>query len=269
MVLTALRGALSFLTRLPAGADRATWNAFVATPTTFPLSGYALGGVVAVVAGGGPALGVPTPTVAVAAGATLYLLAGVAHLDGVADLGDAAAVHGDAADRVAVLKDSEVGVGAAGAVAGVLLATTLGLLAVADAPVVVAVATVVAAEVGAKLAMAAVACLGRARHEGLGSEFTAANDAGDLVGPVVVSLPVVAAPALAGAVGPLVAAGGGVVGAVGGGGLLAARAAGALEGVNGDVFGAANEVGRAVGLHAAVALWSLSTRPEVVSWTRL
>ncbi|MFB6127351.1 MAG: adenosylcobinamide-GDP ribazoletransferase [Halolamina sp.] len=266
---TALRGALAFLTRLPAGSDRAAWDAFAAAPATFPLSAYLLGGAVAAVSGVGSALGLPAPTVVVAAGAALYLLSGVAHLDGVADLGDAAAVHGDAADRVAVLKDSAVGVGAAGAVAGVLLATALGLLAAVAAPLGVAVAAVVAAEVGAKLTMAGVACLGRARHEGLGSTFTEVNDPGDLAGPVAVSLPVVAVPALAEGIDPGVAAAGGLLGAVAGGGLVATRASRALDGVNGDVFGAANEVGRAVGLHAAVALWSLSTHPEVVSWTRL
>lgn len=264
MVLTALRGAVGFLTRLPVGTDGDGWDAFAASPSAFPAVGYVVGGGVAAIVGVGAVLDLPPATIAVAAGATIYLLAGIAHLDGVADLGDAAAVHGEPEARVAVLKDSRVGVGAAGAVAGTLLATALGLFAAAGLPVVAAVGLVVASEVGAKLAMAGVACLGTAAHEGMGSRFTGPNGAGDLVAPILLALPVVVGPlVLAGPPlrlggGVVVAALGGLAGAVAGGWAVAAWATRALAGVNGDVFGATNEVARAVGLHAGVVLWTLS-----------
>lgn len=262
MVLTALRGAVGFLTRLPVDGD--AWDAFAASPAAFPAVGYLVGGAVAAVVGVGTVLELPAATVAVAAGATVYLLTGIAHLDGVADLGDAAAVHGEPEARVAVLKDSQVGVGAAGAVAGTLLATVLGLFAAAGLPLVAAVVLVVASEVGAKLAMAGVACLGTAAHEGMGSRFTAASDADDLLAPVLVALPAVLGPLVLAGPGQLVAPGvalaavGGVAGAVAGGWAVAAWATRALAGVSGDVFGATNEVARAVGLHAGVILWTLS-----------
>lgn len=249
MVLTALRGALGFLTRLPVGGTD-SWDAFRTTPAAFPLSGYLVGGVVALPLALAAVL--PAPTVAAVALAWLYAVAGVNHLDGAADLGDAAVVHGDADDRAEVLKDTHVGVGAVAALGVVLLSAALALLALVGLPLRVALPAVVAAEVGAKLSMAGVACFGRARHEGLGSAFTSASSPALFAGPAVVALPAAVlswpSPVAAVALG----------GAAGGGGAVAWWASGLLDGVNGDVFGAANEVGRVVGLHAGVVAWTLS-----------
>ena len=95
MVLTALRGAVGFLTRLPVGGDERSWEAFRRTPVSVPLVGY----VVGVVAGLSLLLPLPVPTAAAVYLVTLVLLTGVTHADGLADLGDAAAVAVDAAAR--------------------------------------------------------------------------------------------------------------------------------------------------------------------------
>lgn len=252
MVLTALRGSVGFLTRLPVGHDEAAWEGFRATPATFPAVGYLVGAAVAGVLVAGRLAGLPAGTIAIALLAVLYALTGINHLDGVVDLGDAAVVHGDADRRLAVLKDTTLGVGGAVALGAGLLATTLGFLGAAGLPVVAGVVVVIAAEVGAKTAMAGVACLGTACHEGLGSALTTAARPRALAVVAVVAAP---AGLLAW---PRPTAALALCGAVAGGGLLAWWADDLLDGVNGDVFGAANELGRAVGLHVGVVAWTLS-----------
>jgi adenosylcobinamide-GDP ribazoletransferase len=248
MVARAVRGALGFLTRLPVAHDGRAWVAFQETPAAFPVAGYVVGGLAALALLGVDALGAPAPVVAAATLVALYLVTGVNHVDGLADCGDAAAVH-TVDERRRVLKDTDTGVGALLAVALGLAATALGLLAVAGLPPLRAAGLVVAAEVGAKLGMAAVACLGEAIHDGFGAEFTGRASPGLLVGPVVVALPAAALTGVSAAA-PVALLGAFVTS------LLVLRWARArLGGVNGDVFGAANEVGRLVALHAGVVAW--------------
>ncbi|GCF14352.1 adenosylcobinamide-GDP ribazoletransferase [Haloarcula mannanilytica] len=247
MVLTAVRGALGFLSRLPVGHSERAWEAFVGTPAAFPLAGYVVGGLMAL-----PFLTaglLPAPVVAAAYLGSVVLVTGVNHADGLADLGDAAVVHGDPAERRDAMRDTTVGVGAVLALGTVLLALALAALAVAGLRPLIAVALVLAAEVGAKLAMATLACIGRPSHDGFGSTVIAGNGPRRLVASLAVAVPaaVVAVPATAIAVitGPLIAVG------------LSRWADRQLGGVGGDVFGAANELTRAVALHASVAMWSL------------
>jgi len=247
VVLSALRGALGFLSRLPVGRSEDAWTAFTATPAAFPLTGYVVGGLVAL-----PFLAVgvlPRSVVAAAALAAVVAVTGVNHADGLADLGDAAAVHGSPAERREVMRDTTVGVGAVLALGSVLLALALGLLAATTLPTLAAVAVVVASEVGAKLAMATLACLGEPSHEGFGATMLDGNGPADLLIALAAALPVAAVvvPVTAAAlVAALVVA-------------LAVRrwARRALGGVGGDVFGATNELARAAASHSAVAAWHL------------
>ncbi|WP_207587357.1 adenosylcobinamide-GDP ribazoletransferase [Halomontanus rarus] len=246
----ALRGGTAFLTRLPTGTREGDWEAFVSRPAVFPLVGSVVGGLAAL-----PLLAVgvlPAPTVAFGYLLAIGLLTGIHHLDGVADLGDAAVVHGDADRRREVLKDTTTGVGALFAVAVVVAGLALAGLGLAALPVAVAVAVAVAAEVGAKLGMALLACLGTASHEGFGSRVTGAVGPSSVASPVAIALPV----ALLGWPSPIAAVtlGGALVGAC----LPWWWARRNLGGVSGDVFGAANEIGRLVGLHAGVIAWTLS-----------
>ncbi|EMA15479.1 adenosylcobinamide-GDP ribazoletransferase [Haloarcula marismortui] len=247
MVLTAVRGALGFLSRLPVGHSQQAWDAFVGTPAAFPLAGYVVGGFVAL-----PFLAaglLPAPVVAAAYLGSVVLVTGVNHADGLADLGDAAVVHGDPETRRDVMRDTTIGVGAVLALGTVLLALALAALAVSRLPPLVAVSLVLAAEVGAKLAMATLACIGRPSHEGFGATVIDGNGPRHLVGALAVSLPaaIIAVPAATVAVltGPLLALG------------LSNWADQRLGGVSGDAFGAANELTRAVALHVGVAVWSL------------
>jgi adenosylcobinamide-GDP ribazoletransferase len=241
-----IRGGFAFLTRVPVGTTERDWDRFRSFPAAFPLVAYPIGAIVAL-----PFLapGVPAPIAAFGYVIVLLALVGIPHLDGVADVGDAMAAHGPDAARRA-LKDTETGVGAIVAVAAVIGGLGLGGLALAGLPARAAVGVIIAAEVGAKLGMATVACLGTAAHEGLGSSFTERADAGLVVGPMLVALPavllVVPATAIAVAVGPPVAL------------ALLRWARGAIGGVNGDIFGATNELGRVLALHVGVIAWTLS-----------
>lgn len=246
MVAAALRGALGFLSRVPVGRDERAWEAFRTTPAAFPLSGYVVGAVLAL-----PTL-LPVPNLVVATVflAWLYAVTGINHLDGVADLGDALVVHGDAERRHEVLKDTTVGVGALLAVGLVLLAGWSAIAELATLPLRAAV-LVVAAEVSAKLATATVVCLGTATHEGLGSALTSRSGRRDLVLPALLALPVAAStwPTPAAAVTLLAGATTG---------LLAVRlGTSRLGGVSGDLMGATNECARVVALLAGVTAWTL------------
>jgi adenosylcobinamide-GDP ribazoletransferase len=247
VVLTALRGAVGFLTRLPVGHDERAWAAFCRHVYVLPGAGYLVGPLVGAVL----VLPLPAPSVAV-----LYLLAvvsvtGINHADGLADLGDGAAVHGGPAKRREAMKDTTVGVGALVALGVGLLGLALGAVALATIPVRQALGIAIAAEVGAKLSMATLAGLGRSSHEGLGSQLLGANP-GDVAVALVVATPatLLAWPTLAAlptvGVGPLVAVG------------LRWWAHARLDGVGGDVFGASNELARVAGLHAGVIAWTLS-----------
>lgn len=244
MVLNALRGALGFLTRLPVGHGKGEWEAFRRTPAAFPLAGYVVGVLLAL------ALLVPgpPPTVAFAFLLAIYLLTGVNHADGLADLGDAAVVHGDREERRAVMRDTTTGVGAILALGAVLIGVALAGLALAALPVVAAAGIVIAAEVGAKFGMALLIRLGDPAHEGMGSQFVG-QDRRALAGPLAATLPVavLSTPTLAAVCGAALAAA-----AVG---RWAHRR---LGGVSGDVLGAANELGRVLALHAGVIVWTLS-----------
>ncbi|KAB7516765.1 adenosylcobinamide-GDP ribazoletransferase [Halosegnis rubeus] len=238
-----LRGAVGFLTRIPVSADGDDWDAFARAPWAFPVVGWLVGGLAAL------ALFVPTLGVPFAYLVALVLVTGVNHFDGLADLGDAMVVHGDSERRRAVLKDSEVGVGAVLALGVALVGLALAGLGLARLPLRTGVTVVLASEVGAKLAMAALACTGRASHEGFASAFTEQCDPTDMVGPLVVAVPAVGLAAFGGLAVPAALAAPPAVAW-----WLRRWADEKLGGVNGDVFGATNELGRLAGLYAGLLL---------------
>jgi len=244
VVVTALRGGLGFLSQLPVGTDEAAWDAFCRSPAVFPLVGYIIGALVAVAL----LLPIPGPTVAVGFVAWLYLVTGINHLDGVADFGDAVVVHGNASERREIMRDTTVGVGGVLAVVVVVFGIGMAGFALAAAPRAV-LGIVVAAEVSAKLGMAAIACLGRATHDGFGAQLTAESEPSRVIIPTLIAVPA----GLLTWPNPWAAIS-----------LLAGLATTAavfwwsswrLGGVSGDVFGASNELARVVALHAGVVAW--------------
>ena len=247
--LGAVRGAVGFLTRLPVGYREGDWEAFRTTPAAFPIVGLVAG-----VLASGPLLAVGTlaaPTVALGYLLSVYAVTGIHHLDGIADMGDALVVHGDRKRRREVLKDTTTGVGALLAVSVVVAALALGGLGLAGLSVRAAVAVAVSAEVGTKLGMAAMACFGDAVTEGMGKGFTDGATPGSFLAPAAIAATTVAVPQLSlGAIA--------LCGAVLGVALPWYWATRHLGGINGDVFGAANEIGRIAGVHLGVIAWTLS-----------
>ncbi|ELY58596.1 adenosylcobinamide-GDP ribazoletransferase [Natronococcus jeotgali] len=247
--LGACRGALAFLTRLPVGHRDGDWDAFRSRPATLPFVGLVVGALVAI-----PLLAadvLAAPTVALAYLLAVYAVVGVHNLDGVADLGDALVVHGDRERRREVVKDTTTGVGALLAVSLTVAGLALGALGVADLPPATAVGVAVAAEVGARLGLAAMACFGTASHEGMGSQLTETAAPGRFVAPAGI---VLGAAALLWPHPAVIALPGALVGVA----LPWYWARRNFGGISGDVFGAATEVGRVVGLHAGVIAWTLS-----------
>ncbi|WP_235853570.1 adenosylcobinamide-GDP ribazoletransferase [Halosimplex salinum] len=265
---TALRGALGFLSRLPVGRDERAWEAFRTAPWTLPVAGYVLGALVAVPVA--LALVTPAPAVTVALVYVLAVVAltGINHFDGVADLGDAVVVHGDAERRREVMGDTVLGVGGTLAVAVVVAGLALGAAGLAALPLTAAVGLLVAAEVAAKVAMATLVALGSAAQDGFGAAVADETRPRGLVVPLVLAAPaaVLTLPSLA-ALGALVGA---LVVAVG----LLWWARRRLGGVTGDVVGAANELARVAALHVGLVVWRAALDapvglglPEVVGWT--
>ncbi|ELY67541.1 adenosylcobinamide-GDP ribazoletransferase [Natrinema versiforme] len=244
----AVRGALGFLTRLPVGFRDGDWEAFRATPAAFPIVGLVAGALAAV-----PLLAagtLPAPTVALGYLLSVYVVTGIHHLDGVADLGDALVVHGDAERRREVLKDTTTGVGALLAVSITVAGLALGGLGLAGLPVGTAIGVAVGAEIGTKFGMGLMASYGRAAYDGTGKQFTDGASSGSVFVPVVV---VLAAATLVWPHPGAVA----LCGAVAGIGLPWYWANRYLGGLNGDIFGAANEIGRVAGVHLGVIAWTL------------
>ncbi|EMA62824.1 adenosylcobinamide-GDP ribazoletransferase [Halorubrum kocurii] len=260
MVLTALRGALGFLTRVPVGRDEAAWEAFSRSPWTFPVVGYLVGGLLAVpLLLASPPASAPAPTVALAFVLAVYVVTGIGHLDGVADLGDAAVVHGDREERRRALKDSALGVGGTVALALVVLGLATAALALIEiaaaaggsgAPLA-ALGIVVAAEVGAKAATATLVCVGDAPHEGLGSVLTGESSAGATLPVLALAAP--AAPLAWPRLLPGLTA---LLAALATAALVARWARRRLGGISGDALGATNELARVAALHAGVIAWT-------------
>jgi adenosylcobinamide-GDP ribazoletransferase len=104
--------------------------------------------------------------------------------------------------------------------------------------------------VTAKFGMATLVCTGSATHEGLASAMTESATPRALAGPALVALPAAALtwPHPAGAVA--------FVAGVASVFVVRRWARRNLGGVNGDIFGAGNEIARLVALHAGVITWT-------------
>lgn len=187
----------------------------------------------------------------------LYYMNGMMHTEGLADFADGLMAKGTAEDKRAAMKDVHSGVGGVFAIVLYLLVlyalvATLCGRASSDIstgllswPVKVAAGLVVA-EMSGKLAMVTAAYMGPSSHPGMGSLFVREASATKLL--VALAVSVGASFVLSGPLFPVVLTGV-VVGS-----LVTLRAREELGGVSGDVFGAANELGRLAALMGWVLL---------------
>ncbi|MGA3199852.1 MAG: adenosylcobinamide-GDP ribazoletransferase [Halobacteriota archaeon] len=240
-LLDSIRSGFGFLTTIPVGFNEEALDSLASRMWIYILVGAAIG---LVVGGISYALTViPHVSNLVHAALTLvalYALTGFIHLDGLADVGDGLLKHGTMQERLRVIKDPYIGVGG---IAFCVLSFLLLFSAVASIKPTALLPALITAEVAAKLSMVEVASLGKATHQGLGSRFT--ENSGLFTFVVALLLAALVAVLCFGMRGLLVllpplAVSLGLV-------KLANKAFG---GVNGDVIGSSNELGRLIALIA-------------------
>jgi len=240
-LLDSIRSGFGFLTTIPVGFSEEALDSLASRMWIYILVGAAIG---LVVGGISYALTViPHVSNLVRAALTLvalYALTGFIHLDGLADVGDGLLKHGTMQERLRVIKDPYIGVGG---IAFCVLSFLLLFSAVASIKPTTLLPALITAEVAAKLSMVEVASLGKATHQGLGPRF--AEKSGLLTFIVALLLAALVAVLCFGVRGLLVllpplAVSLGLV-------KLANKAFG---GINGDVIGSSNELGRLVALIA-------------------
>jgi adenosylcobinamide-GDP ribazoletransferase len=240
-VLDGLRLAVTTFTVLPVRGGRVDRRVAGTAVAVAPLVGVVLGAVLAGLAVGLRAVGVPVPVLAVAVVAAGVLATRALHLDGLADTADGLGSYAGADRALEIMKRSDIG--PFGVVAVLLvLAGQLGAVgALAHRPAVPLVATLAAAYGTGRLAVTWACRRGvpAARPDGLGALV-----AGTVAWPVAlagtVALAALSVPAVPGRpwLGPVA-----VLVVVGGTALLVRHAVRRLGGITGDVLGGCVELG--------------------------
>ncbi len=220
---------LQFCTSLPLGRP-VEFEHFARRSYLYPLAGYVIGGIAASIT-----CWIASPVVGAAVAlATVLLLSGCNHFDGLLDFGDGLMAHGSREKRVAAMTDRTTGAGAVAAGIVVTLLAFAGLQTAAHLP-----ATILIAEVSAKVAMSWLTTLGAPFREGIHSYLHGFAKPWFLLPASLLALPLFLLPvpkmhiALALAATAIIAA------------LMLALSRRLFGGVNGDVVGATNEIVRA------------------------
>ncbi|MDW7732758.1 MAG: adenosylcobinamide-GDP ribazoletransferase [Methanolobus sp.] len=188
----------------------------------------------------------------------VYYLTGLNHLDGIADLGDGLTAHGSREKKLKALKDMSLGIGGVAFAALTLIAFYAALVSlqaealnvsasVTDMAVIVFISMFVA-EVSAMQSMLTIAAFGKSIHEGLGSILVNSTTMpkyflGFVMGIIACTFAfwLIGIP-LAGAIAFLAA--------IAATFILLNISNRHFGGVNGDVIGSSNEVGRIIALIA-------------------
>mgnify|MGYP001347595972 CR=1 FL=1 len=157
--MKALVAMLQFATILPLGKP-ADFEAFAKTSYLYPVAGYVIGGIAALLAYW---IGNPVIAAAVAIAAVL-LVSGCNHFDGLLDFGDGLMAHGDKEKRIHALTDRQIGAG--GVAMGITVTLLLFAGLVASASVAIAI---LVGEVCAKFSMALLTATGKPFTEGIHS----------------------------------------------------------------------------------------------------
>jgi len=233
-VLQSTRSGFGFLTTIPVGFSAEGLESLARRMWIYVI----VGAVIGVIAGGVSYALVLVPNMngLVRAALTLvalYALTGFIHLDGLADIGDGLLKHGTTQERLRVIKEPYVGVGG---VSFCILAFLLLFSAVTSIKSAI-IPAFITAEVAAKLSMVQVASFGKATHKGLGSLFSERSGALTFAVALLLALFISALCfGLKGIVALLLPI------ALSFGLLKLANTA--FGGINGDVIGSSNELGR-------------------------
>lgn len=227
--------AIEFLTiaRLRRHGERFDREAFAHSQAAYGLVGLGLGA-----ASGGLWLlfdrALPHPPATALAVATLVVLTGALHLDGLADTFDGLLGGRDREARLAIMRDSATGAFGAAAIAVALLLKWSALLSMAESGTIVA-ALLVAPALARGSVVAAIGAYPYARADGMGTGFRRA--ARGWAGATAVATALAAAVAVYGGWGAAIAVGA-VVGAL----VVARWPYTGVGGLTGDAYGAIVEV---------------------------
>jgi adenosylcobinamide-GDP ribazoletransferase len=234
-LVNSVRAGFGFLTTIPVGFHQEDLESLANHMWVFVLVGASVG---LIVGGISYALSLtPYLNNFVHAGLTLvalYALTGFMHLDGLADVGDGLLKHGTIQERLRVIKDPYIGVGGISFCALAFLLLFSAVTAIKPTALIPAFVT---AEAAAKLSMVEVASFGNATHKGLGSRFS--ERSGPLTFVVALVLTIVVAVLFFGVKGIIVLLPP-IILSLG----LVKLANMAFGGINGDVIGSSNELGR-------------------------
>lgn len=195
----------------------------------------------------------------------VYYLTGLNHIDGLADFGDGLTAHGSVEKKIRALKDVALGIGGVGFCTMGILAFYSSIVSLQSEALIFAdnsiktaatvlLSSMLIAEVSAMQCMLTIAAFGKSIHEGLGSilvqNTTIPKYLVGLLGSVVIcSLALVPFGLWYGGLVALIAA---IVSAF----IILNISNRHFGGMNGDVIGTSNEVGRTIALIIIVLVLS-------------
>jgi len=239
MVIKELKNLLSFLTIFPVTMDKDMLSDCAKNMWVFPLVGAFIG-LLAGVFGWVAYHFLPGIVVGGLVLASLLLITGLHHTDGLLDFGDGVMAHGTAEHKIEVMHDQLTGAG--GLTLG-MMTILITALALGQLKIGLTIGGVIAIEVSAKLAMVIMAWAGKSVHQGMNSPFLEAmhGNKGNLL--LIVALVISFAIAV-----PLLRWAGAftILAAIITSFVMVAVAHKHFNGVTGDVFGATNEITRMV-----------------------
>ncbi|MCC7576790.1 MAG: adenosylcobinamide-GDP ribazoletransferase [Methanomethylovorans sp.] len=262
--LLALRSGFGFLSTIPVGLTMEGLDEFFKRTYLHILVGAVLGSLMGMFAFLSM-MTLPQHISAIIIVIFVYYLTGLNHIDGLADFGDGVTAHGSVEKKIRALKDVALGIGGVGFCVMGILAFYSSIVSLQSEAMVLAndsmrtaaailLSAMLIAEVSAMQCMLTIAAFGKSLHEGLGSilvqNTTLPKYAVGLLGSVVVC---------ALALQPFGLWYGGLIA------LIAAIISAFVVlnisnrhfgGMNGDVIGTSNEVGRTIALITIVLILS-------------
>jgi len=262
--LLAVRSSFGFLSTIPVGLTMEGLDEFFKRTYLHILVGAVLGllmGAFSFLA----MMALPQQISAVLIVVFVYYLTGLNHIDGLADFGDGLTAHGSVEKKIRALKDVALGIGGVGFCTMGILAFYSAIVSLqsealifADSSIktaaTVLLSSMLIAEVSAMQCMLTIAAFGKSIHEGLGSilvqNTTIPKYLVGLLGSVVIcSLALVPFGLWYGGLVALIAA---IVSAF----IILNISNRHFGGMNGDVIGTSNEVGRTIALIIIVLVLS-------------
>ncbi len=256
--LLAVRSSFGFLSTIPVGITMEGLDEFFRRTYLHIIVGIVLGILIGAVAFGLQSFLSPQLS-AVFIIVFVYYMTGLNHLDGIADMGDGLTAHGSREKKLKALKDMSLGIGGVAFTALALMAFYTALVSLltgefllpdgstAGTAVVIFLSLFVA-EVSAMQCMLTIAAFGKSIHEGLGSILIKNTTFPKYLLGFAMGL---AACTLAfwyiglALVGPIA-----FVASIASALLLINISNRHFGGVNGDIIGASNEIGRTIALVA-------------------